>query len=189
MDQEEPLPDIPMQQRLEQLRSHLSGTRYEDILPIVEAHMQTEQGQAIWEMGQRMVRGETVGFISRHESQGQPSQPASPATQQHSHQRSSVQQFQHVPAQPNVGGYVKMRDSSSSNVAPQWVSGLIASKCEELSCRACGAVQYKSEARALREVSRTAPKFKVCGGCCAVHYCNRACQKQDWHDHKPSCGK
>jgi hypothetical protein len=136
MAHQEDEPNIPKEHRLEQLRSDLLGTSAEHLLPLLEAHMQTEHGQAMFEMGQSMVRGETTAIISQN-----------------------------------------------------GVGALFASRCEELSCHNCGAVQYKSEAHALREVSRTSPKFKRCGGCRAVHYCNKSCQKQDWHDHKASCGK
>ena len=40
------------------------------------------------------------------------------------------------------------------------------------SCKKCGAI---------------APKLDKCGKCRAAYYCNAACQKADWADHKGVC--
>lgn len=43
-------------------------------------------------------------------------------------------------------------------------------------CNACSAHELKS-----------AKSFKLCSGCHATRYCNKACQQLDWNKHKITC--
>ena len=51
-------------------------------------------------------------------------------------------------------------------------------------CCCCGDAQAREGGRV-----GGIPKFKMCGGCRAIHYCSLACQHRHWVLHKTDCKK
>ena len=51
------------------------------------------------------------------------------------------------------------------------------------SCANCTKVQFKNMGTTLGGK----PRYKLCAGCCKVHYCDAVCQTSDWFRHRDVC--